>query len=296
MDVQVVEIADGIWHARAKRTHNQTTSAARSTSAASSRHGFWLTNVRSRTRTAQGSSRYRLPRSFGARGGRTSSCGRATCLHSRPSASNASRTWTPLLTTSSTYLATRCRFGGRCGGTGPWSGLSRHPGGRGVRGTGGRRCTEAAGPAPPDRSELRRNPSGPAERRVRLRGRPTELALVLRRRQVMPKGRRLGRHWRARPHDDRIPGPDCRVPFGDHGVGPTAGVPVRGAAGRGSRSRQPPQAATQSPLIERHTFPNRSSVVDVKRLPGRSSVLGNVGWLTESGRCWVSKQTASPCR
>ena len=39
---------------------------------------------------------------------RMSSCGPETCLHSGPSASNASRLWTPLLTTFSTYLVTRC--------------------------------------------------------------------------------------------------------------------------------------------------------------------------------------------
>lgn len=39
------------------------------------------------------------------------------------------------------------------------------------------------------------------------------------------------------------------------------------------------------PSLGCHAFSKRSSVVDVKRSSGRSTVLGNDGWFTESGKC-----------
>lgn len=41
---------------------------------------------------------------------------------------------------------------------------------------------------------------------------------------------------------------------------------------------------------------NECTVVDRYVCPGRSTVDGNDGWLGESGKCWVSRAKASPCR
>lgn len=41
---------------------------------------------------------------------------------------------------------------------------------------------------------------------------------------------------------------------------------------------------------------NECTVVDRYVCPGRSTVDGNDGWFGESGKCWVSRAKASPCR
>src|SRR5690606_37500120 len=54
-------------------------------------------------------------------------------------------------------------------------------------------------------------------------------------------------------------------------------------------------SASRAPAAGGHT-PNEWTVVVRYVSPGRSTVAGNDGWCGESGKCWVSRHSPSPCR